>query len=326
MPRISTVKNNYPTHTPYGLNQGGSTGNHHADQFNSVLFGTLAHAHPKPSQAPSPSQAYGSSSSYTTPPQKPSLSYPTGAPYQAPHPASYHQGSAPQPSLSYPTGAPYQAPHPASYHQGSAPQPHPAYSGPSSSAPAGGSGTAVPASYKPLPQTAKPSGSHGAGPHGAASGFGVDTAPSKAPNVVTIKPVKVNIHDLEGKFLFRGDGRPPEEIFKTGFKPKKPDYKVDIWDYAKNNKPGDLVSTSKASEPGIKFAKENGGYLYSIRPHKTGIDINKALGKDSPFPHEKEVAMPSGIPNNQIKYATEVDKYGNPGMSFKNPLYNPTKL
>ena len=43
---------------------------------------------------------------------------------------------------------------------------------------------------------------------------------------------------------------------------------------------------------GIGFAR--GGYVYPVYP-VGGVDVNEALGSQSPFPEEQEVAVPGGI-------------------------------
>jgi len=50
----------------------------------------------------------------------------------------------------------------------------------------------------------------------------------------------------------------------------------------------------------------NGVYLYKIAKPKNGIDVNKALGSRSPFPWEREYAVPGRIPFNKIKSVTPV--------------------
>ncbi|MEL6822920.1 MAG: RHS repeat-associated core domain-containing protein, partial [Calditrichota bacterium] len=122
------------------------------------------------------------------------------------------------------------------------------------------------------------------------------------------------------KAVFRGDRRMPTEIFETGFAPRGES--LDLLKHSRNNMkpPSNYVSTSTSPNIATKFAQE-GNYVYVIRPQK-GVDVNKTLGSKSPYPYEKEIAIPDGVKPEDIIGARKVGKDGKfTGEFIKNPNY-----
>ncbi|RUT06170.1 hypothetical protein DSM106972_033760 [Dulcicalothrix desertica PCC 7102] len=118
-------------------------------------------------------------------------------------------------------------------------------------------------------------------------------------------------------FTFRGDSRPPEEIFNTGFQPWNPSgnltlqQHVDLFDET-TGAPIDIrdsqwISTSYSASVAKGFANQNfeGGYVYSLRP-EVGLDVNLTLVRNSP---ESEFAVLGGIQSKNILGARKVDEY-----------------
>ena len=67
------------------------------------------------------------------------------------------------------------------------------------------------------------------------------------------------------------------------------------------NKTSGYVPTSSSFEAALKYSAERDGYIYKIKPQSNGFDVNKILGKLSPYPAEKEIAIPLTIPKSAIK-------------------------
>ncbi|WP_442955576.1 scabin-related ADP-ribosyltransferase [Paraburkholderia sp. MPAMCS5] len=122
-------------------------------------------------------------------------------------------------------------------------------------------------------------------------------------------------------FVFRGEGRSPNKVFNEGFQSLGKN--TDLYSYALKNEPSIFVSTSKSPTVAREFAEmQGGGYVYTIKGRPRGVNVNAALGSNSPFPHELEVAVPGGIHPPDIMGAWEVDSNGGfPGPLIKNPAY-----
>jgi hypothetical protein len=78
-----------------------------------------------------------------------------------------------------------------------------------------------------------------------------------------------------------------------------------LYDYAANETPSDFVSTSRLEVVAEGFAlRQGGGYVYTIDPvGLPTVDVNAELGAESPYPDEQEIAIPGGIPyQNIIRY------------------------
>ena len=116
-------------------------------------------------------------------------------------------------------------------------------------------------------------------------------------------------------FVYRGDSRPPDQIFNEGFKPWGDS--TDLFAHALSNKfpPSNFVSTSKSFEAAEVF---NSNRVYVVRP-VNGIDVNATLGELSPFPSEEEIAIPGGVAPSDIRGIT----LPRLGYSIFNPNYIP---
>jgi len=126
-------------------------------------------------------------------------------------------------------------------------------------------------------------------------------------------------------FIFRGDARAPDVIFNEGFQPRGTN--TDLNRYALENEPSIFVPTSKSPNVARDFADMQGsGYVYTIRGQSNGLDVNAILGKQSPFPHEVEIAVPDGIRSLDIMGARQVGPNGKfIGPLIKNPTYIPSE-
>ncbi|TPV42164.1 hypothetical protein FJW01_10305 [Pantoea deleyi] len=114
---------------------------------------------------------------------------------------------------------------------------------------------------------------------------------------------------------------PPNVIFREGFKPLGDS--SDLLLHARDNRspPSNFISTSSDVEVAQNFAArdEQKGFVYAIRPQKNAIDVNKTLGKNTPFPDELEMAVPGTISNKDILGVTPVNEDGSfVGFSFIN--------
>nr|WP_256590941.1 MULTISPECIES: RHS repeat-associated core domain-containing protein [unclassified Pseudomonas] len=130
----------------------------------------------------------------------------------------------------------------------------------------------------------------------------------------------------ESEYLYRGDTRPPSEIFNTGFMSlgKSTDLKLHVLD--NRNPPSNFVSTSTDPEIGIDFGtkfRTNKGFLYTLNKIY-GHDINKELHQnDIPYSYEDEIAIPDRIKSENILGATPLKKDGSyVGHSIPNPKGN----
>ena len=106
------------------------------------------------------------------------------------------------------------------------------------------------------------------------------------------------------KYLYRFDTRGLDEITNAGgFNSWGTD--MNLLEHANGNnvfnKTSGYVSTSSSLNSTLEFSAGRKGFIYKIKPQSNGININKALGKSSPFPGENEVAVPLNIPASDIK-------------------------
>jgi hypothetical protein len=115
-------------------------------------------------------------------------------------------------------------------------------------------------------------------------------------------------------YTFRGDTRPPEEIFANGFSARGDS--TDILAHALDNRspPSAFIPTTKSEAVAAEFADK----IYIVRP-KGGIDVNAVLGLRSPFPNELEVAVPWRIAPWDIRAVTLHQR----GVSILNPSWKP---
>ena len=127
----------------------------------------------------------------------------------------------------------------------------------------------------------------------------------------------------EATTLYRGDRSTvtPEVVFDSGFKPKGTS--SNLKNHLNSNTTAEnFVSTSANKEIATDFAGKN-GYLYEISSNR-GIDINKTLGIESPFPEQMEFSMPNGISSSEIKGAWKINK-GVVGDYVPNPNFGGSK-
>ncbi|TCW85641.1 adhesin [Burkholderia sp. SRS-46] len=124
-------------------------------------------------------------------------------------------------------------------------------------------------------------------------------------------------------FIFRGDGRSPDVIFKEGFQPSGTN--ADLYNYVQQGGPSNFVSTSLTPNVAREFAELQGeGYVFTINTQPKGVNVNAVLGKLSPFPDEIEIAVPGGIRVSDIMGGRRVDMNGKfVGPFVKNPFYVP---
>lgn len=133
---------------------------------------------------------------------------------------------------------------------------------------------------------------------------------------------------VEPRVVYRGDARPPEEVFQNGFTPKG--INEDIGKYALHDTPSNWVGTSKSASQAGNFpqsAQGRGTWVYEIRGAGYGVDVNRALGgairswiKGTGFPSEREVIFRNIDPSNIAR--AERWRYGMPtGEIIENPGY-----
>lgn len=125
-----------------------------------------------------------------------------------------------------------------------------------------------------------------------------------APNPVGwVDPFGLTCKEI---ITYRGDTRPPETIFPEGFQTKGGN--TDLYQYAAVNTPSIYLSTTTNIDVAVEFATKYGccdGYVYAVRS-SNGIDVNRTLGSQSPWPEEAEIAIPHGAKSEQILGATFV--------------------
>lgn len=118
-----------------------------------------------------------------------------------------------------------------------------------------------------------------------------------------------NEFSLRNNTVYRFDTRSPVEINKAGcFLSKGID--MDLSKHASGlsttNEVSGYISTSFSKKAALNFAGNRPGYLYTLKKPAKGFDVNKILGKKSPFPLEKEFAVPLEIPFSNIKSVKKI--------------------
>ncbi len=121
----------------------------------------------------------------------------------------------------------------------------------------------------------------------------------------------------DGHLLFREDTRGPEEIFRKGFRPRKPG--VTNLSHMAADMPSAFVSTSRnpnlhhlgQSKPGEPV------YRYVIDA-PGGVDVTATFGQIYGGDHEHEVAFPGGIRTENIVGAQKVLTVPTPAEMFRN--------
>ncbi|MFT3664263.1 RHS repeat-associated core domain-containing protein [Piscinibacter sp.] len=104
----------------------------------------------------------------------------------------------------------------------------------------------------------------------------------------------------KGQLVYRGDraSRPPSVVFATGFSPKG--LNMDLLAHARGTPDSGYVATSKSIDIALAFAGKN-GYVYQICI-SGGVDVNAVLGSKSPYPEQREIAVPGGIPGSRVMW------------------------
>ncbi|MGZ0713712.1 RHS repeat-associated core domain-containing protein, partial [Pseudomonas palleroniana] len=124
------------------------------------------------------------------------------------------------------------------------------------------------------------------------------------------------------RYLFRGDKKSPEHVFEHGFKSKGDSNDLYLHALDSNNPPSNFVSTSPSELVGIDFAtryETQKGFLYILK-NIPGRDVNKDLGKLTPFDKETEIAVQRKIDTEDILGATPIKRDGSyVGYSIPNP-------
>ncbi len=119
---------------------------------------------------------------------------------------------------------------------------------------------------------------------------------------------------------YRGDSRPPDEIFSNGFQYRENGTLSydSLLNFALTNNPSPYVSTSRDSDVAADFAYPN-GWVYEINtPRDRAIDVNHVLGEASPIYQESEIAVAGGINAEDIIRATNAET----GEVRENPYYD----
>jgi hypothetical protein len=111
---------------------------------------------------------------------------------------------------------------------------------------------------------------------------------------------------------FRGDSRPPSQIFDEGFQPVGND--LDLMNHATGGPNSGYVATSRSST----VAQDFGPNVYEVRA-PGGVDVNATLGSRSPFPSELEVAYPGGVPSSCIAGCTLPNGQWVPNPGYRGP-------
>ena len=116
--------------------------------------------------------------------------------------------------------------------------------------------------------------------------------------------------------VYRGDSRPPSQIFEEGFTARGKN--MDLTDHAFGySDDSGYISTSRSKNVATEFAGPD-GYVYKIKKPANGVDVNQKLGNNSPFPWERELAIPTKIPNRLILSAKGLKA----GVVIENPFAN----
>ncbi|MBD9466667.1 RHS repeat-associated core domain-containing protein, partial [Pseudomonas sp. Pdm06] len=125
------------------------------------------------------------------------------------------------------------------------------------------------------------------------------------------------------KYLYRGDLRGPEVIFKEGFVSLGESTDLLLHALDNTNPPSKYVSTTTSVGVGIDFGTRYGtrkGYLYILKKIP-GRDVNKEIPKnDIPFSYEHEIAIFDRVKTGDIIGVTPLKKDGTfVGYSLPNP-------
>jgi YD repeat-containing protein len=113
---------------------------------------------------------------------------------------------------------------------------------------------------------------------------------------------------------FRGDARAPSVIFNQGFKPLGTSTNVLLHALDNRYPPSAYVSTSTSYLRATTYG--GGQYVYVVHP-TNGFDVNRILGRSSPYPLDFEIANRGPILPRDVRGVT----LPNQGVSILNPNY-----
>uniref|UniRef100_UPI001A93885D RHS repeat-associated core domain-containing protein n=1 Tax=Pseudomonas sp. FW305-33 TaxID=2751337 RepID=UPI001A93885D len=127
---------------------------------------------------------------------------------------------------------------------------------------------------------------------------------------------------IKNEYLYRGDSKHPEEIFRTGFRSKGESRDLLLHAIDSDDPPSNFISTSPSRRTAIQFGtrfETRKGFLYTLRKIN-GRDVNKELKNLVPFADETEIAIPDKIDTADILGVTPLKKDGSyVGYSTPNP-------
>ena len=155
-------------------------------------------------------------------------------------------------------------------------------------------------------------------------GAGAAAAPTVAADgagaAATPESVATSATSSQSGLVYRGDGRSPSTIYNDGFQPKGTS--TDLPTYVNTNSPSGFVSTSKSPAVAEGFAQmQGGGNVYVVDSGGlSGVDVNDAYPAN-PFAHEQEIAMPGGVPAENVVGSYPVSGDGTKGDFIANPNY-----
>jgi RHS repeat-associated protein len=115
------------------------------------------------------------------------------------------------------------------------------------------------------------------------------------------------------EYIFRGDGRPPEEVFKTGLTARDQTTPVTYQDFidhvdGRQKDLNNIISTSKDIRVGKDWGAGNAtgstGWVYIIRNPGNGFDVNQNTGRNYV---DQEISFAHNIPPHYILAAKPID-------------------
>ena len=132
------------------------------------------------------------------------------------------------------------------------------------------------------------------------------------------------VPEIGNGYLYRGDTRSHEVIFKEGFKSKGKSTDLELHVFDNNTPPSDFISTSSSFDVAADFGtiyRTKKGQVYTLRL-LSGRDVNRELGRKVPFPAEKEIAIPGRVIAEDILGVTPLNADGSyVGFSVPNPKW-----
>jgi RHS repeat-associated protein len=108
---------------------------------------------------------------------------------------------------------------------------------------------------------------------------------------------------LNEKFLFRFDTRSFGEIKAAGGF-NSYGFDMNLLEHANGNtifdRTSGFIPTARTFDAAKTFSNGRSGFIFKLEFQPNGLGVNKMLGIDSPFPNEKEIAVPLNIPSSAI--------------------------